>query len=60
MVGPWVQVIAGIVADAEGILAFRALPQPEAISLMTRLQAISSMGSNDLVSSRCTWWGGAA
>jgi hypothetical protein len=43
------------VADAGGLLAFRALPQPEAISLMTRLQAISAVGSTDPVSARCTW-----
>lgn len=50
-----VEVIAGCVADPQGILAFRGLPQPEAISLMTRLQAVSSVGSHDPVSSRCTW-----
>lgn len=42
-------------ADTNGILAFRALPQAEAISLMTRLQAVSSVGSHDPVSARCTW-----
>lgn len=50
-----VEVIAGVVADPNGILAFRALPQPEAISLMTRLQAVSSVGAHDPVSSRCSW-----
>ena len=50
-----IEVIAGVVADPNGILAFRALPQPEAISLMTRLQAVSSMGSHDPMSARCTW-----
>jgi len=32
------EVVAGIAADTDGLLAIRGLPHPEAISLMTRLQ----------------------